>query len=212
MIKILFVSDRQKKINEFAGFFNKNTYEFIVSADETYICDIMEVDTPDIIIEDANTKSVDFKTLNKKIKSIYENAVILVLTSGNVVEKELVKYSNAFITDDMPQNLVLSTVTMNLRTKNSLDMLANSNKDLADSLYRLNALYTTSSKFAGTLDKTKLLDYMVEGLDKALSFSLTCTLSFCSGEKPVLMLNSLYDISDELLTALYFSMTTCLRQ
>ncbi len=202
MIKILFVSDRQKKINEFAGFFNKNTYEFIVSADETYICDIMEVDTPDIIIEDANTKSVDFKTLNKKIKSIYENAVILVLTSGNVVEKELVKYSNAFITDDMPQNLVLSTVTMNLRTKNSLDMLANSNKDLADSLYRLNALYTTSSKFAGTLDKTKLLDYMVEGLDKALSFSLTCTLSFCSGEKPVLMLNSLYDISDELLTAI----------
>lgn len=43
---------------------------------------------------------------------------------------------------------------------------------------------------------------MIEGLDKALSFSLTCTLSFCTEEKPVLILNSLYEISEELLNAI----------
>ena len=43
---------------------------------------------------------------------------------------------------------------------------------------------------------------MIEGLDKALSFSLTCTLSFCTEDEPVLLLNSLYEISDEILSAI----------
>ena len=86
--------------------------------------------------------------------------------------------------------------------KNSLEQLSNSNKDLADSLYMLNTLYSTSSQFAGTLDKTELINYMIEGMDKSLSFSLTCTLSFCTEEQPVLILNALYDISDELLSAI----------
>ena len=104
----------------------------------------------------------------------------------------------------MSEDLIISTVNVNLRMKNSLEMLSNSNKDLADSLYRLNALYSTSSQFAGTLDKSKLIQYMIEGMDKALSFSLTCTLSLCTEEEPVLILNSLYELSDELITALKF--------
>lgn len=202
MVKILFVSDREEKIKEYNTFFSKNTYEFFTSVDETYICDLVEVDAPDIIIQDTQSKAVNLKSLNKKIKSISENAVIILLTSNDNVEKDLIKYSNGFITDDMSQNLILSTVNINLRMKNSLDMLSDTNKDLADSLYRLNALYSTSSQFAGSLDKTKLLNFMVEGMDKSLSFSLTCTLSFCTEEEPVLILNSLYEISEELLTAI----------
>ena len=86
--------------------------------------------------------------------------------------------------------------------KASLDKLSNTNKDLAGSLYRLNALYNTSSQFAGTLDKEKLFDYMIEGFDKTLSFSLAAALSFCTEKQPVLILNSLYEISDELLSAI----------
>ena len=55
---------------------------------------------------------------------------------------------------------------------------------------------------AESLDKNKLISYMIEGLDKALSFSLTCTLSFCTEDEPVLLLNSLYEISDEILSAI----------
>lgn len=200
MIKILFVSDRRNKINEFSTIFNKNTYEFSVMTDETLICDIISVDAPDIIIMDYTIP--DLKKLNKKIKSVCENSVIIFITPDDGLDKDLIKFANAFLTDNMSSNLILSTININLRMKNSLEMLSNSNKDLADSLYRLNALYSTSSQFAGTLDKSKLIQYMIEGMDKALSFSLTCTLSFCTEAEPVLILNSLYEISDELLTAI----------
>lgn len=202
MVKILFVSDREEKINEYNTFFNKNTYEFFVSVDETHILDLIEVDSPDIIILDTETKYINIKTLSKKIKSLSDNLIVILLSANGNIEKDLIKYANAIITDEMTQNLILSTISINLRMKSSLEMLSDTNKDLADSLYRLNALYSTSSQFAGTLDKAKLLDFMVEGMDKALSFSLTCTLSFCTGEEPVLILNSLYEISEELLTAI----------
>ena len=52
------------------------------------------------------------------------------------------------------------------------------------------------------IDKAKLLQYMVEGLDKALSFSLNCTLSLCTEEEPILILDSLYELSDELISAI----------
>ena len=153
-------------------------------------------------ISTKETKTRKIKTLNKKIKSICENTIIIFLISDNKVDKDLIKYANAFFTNDMSEDLILSTLNINLRMKSSLDMLSNSNKDLADSLYRLNALYSTSSQFAGTLDKSKLIQYMIEGMDKALSFSLTCTLSLCTEEKPVLLINSLYELSEELITAL----------
>lgn len=202
MIKILFVSDRDYKIKEMRDIFAKNTYEFSSLIDETHITDLVTVDTPDIVILDTLAKNINLKTLNKKIKTISENIIIILLTSNDNIEKDLLKFANAFITDDMSSGLILSTININLRMKNSLEMLSDTNKDLADSLYRLNALYSTSSQFAGTLDKTKLLNFMVEGMDKALSFSLTCTLSFCTEDKPVLILNSLYEISEELLEAI----------
>ena len=201
MIKILFISNRKNVIEKYNSFFNKkNTYEFFTLSDDSMILDIISGDTPDIIIVDSLIP--DIKKLNKNIKSACENSIIIFLVSSNSADKDIIKYANALITDDMSEDLIISTINITLRMKNSLDMLSNSNKDLADSLYRLNALYSTSSQFAGTLDKAKLIQYMIEGMDKALSFSLTCTLSFCTEEKPVLILNSLYELSDELVTAI----------
>lgn len=201
MIKILFISNRKNVIEKYNSFFNKkNTYEFFTLSDDSMILDVISGDTPDIIIVDSLIP--DIKKLNKKIKSACENSIIIFLVSSNSADKDIIKYANALITDDMSEDLIISTINITLRMKNSLDMLSNSNKDLADSLYRLNALYSTSSQFAGTLDKAKLIQYMIEGMDKALSFSLTCTLSFCTEEKPVLILNSLYELSNELVTAI----------
>ena len=201
MIKILFISNRKNVIEKYNSFFNKkNTYEFFTLSDDSMILDVISGDTPDIIIVDSLIP--DIKKLNKNIKSACENSIIIFLVSSNSADKDIIKYANALITDDMSEDLIISTINITLRMKNSLDMLSNSNKDLADSLYRLNALYSTSSQFAGTLDKAKLIQYMIEGMDKALSFSLTCTLSFCTEEKPVLILNSLYELSDELVTAI----------
>lgn len=200
MIRILLVSEDNNEINRFKNIFTKGSYDFETMSDETLICDLISVEAPDIIIID--TKFPQTKDLNKKIKSICENTIIIFALSTPSVEKDLIKFANAFITKEMTDDLILSTINVNLRMKNSLEMLSSSNKDLADSLYRLNALYTTSSQFAGTLDKSKLINYMIEGMDKALSFSLTCTLSLYTDETPVLILNSLYELSDELITAI----------
>lgn len=194
MTKILLVSENIEKIEKFKKVFTSNLYEFEVNA-----LSLLNIDQPDIILIDS--KYSDIKQLNKKIKSECENSIVIFLTSKHV-DKELIKYANAFITEDMSEDLIVSTININLRTKNALEMLSNSNKDLADSLYRLNTLYDTSSKFSGTLDKEKLIQYMIEGMDKALSFSLTCTLSLCNINDPVLILNSLYELSDELISAI----------
>lgn len=200
MIKILLVSENNKYIEKFKKIFNKNIYEFLSMSDENLIYDLIKTDNPDIIIID--TQIPDIKNFNKKVKSTCENTIIIFQLNSEKIDKELIKYANVFLTEDMSEDFILSTININLRMKNSLDMLSNSNKDLADSLYRLNALYSTSSQFAGTLDKAKLIQYMIEGIDKALSFSLTCTLSLCTDKSPVLMLNSLYELSDELIEAL----------
>lgn len=200
MIKILLISENQTEITRYQNIFKKNSYSFEVMSDESLITDFISVDTPDIIIIDSQAPNI--KNINKKIKSTCENTIVIFSLATNNIEKDLIKFANAFITSDMSEELISSTISVNLRMKNSLEMLSNSNKDLADSLYRLNALYGTSSQFAGTLDKAKLIKYMVEGMDKALSFSLTCTLSLCTEEEPVLILNSLYELSDELITAI----------
>lgn len=200
MIKILLISENQTEITRFQNIFKKNSYSFEVMSDESLIVDFISVDTPDIIIIDSQAPNI--KNINKKIKSICENTIVIFSLATNNIEKDLIKFANAFITSYMSEELISSTISVNLRMKNSLEMLSNSNKDLADSLYRLNALYGTSSQFAGTLDKAKLIKYMIEGMDKALSFSLTCTLSLCTEEEPVLILNSLYELSDELIAAI----------
>lgn len=200
MIKILFISENNTQIDKFKNIFDKSLYEFTGLSDGALLVDTIGADIPDIIFLDAEIKNI--KDLNKTIKQYCENTIIIFLVN-KIFEKELVKYANAFVTSDMPENLILSMVDVNLRMKNALEMLSSSNKDLADSLYRLNALYSTSSQFAGTLDKDKLIKYMIEGMDKALSFSLTSTLSLCNDE-PLLIINSLYELSDELISALKF--------
>ena len=202
MIKFLLVSENNDEISKFERIFSKNSFDFNVMSDETLIYDFISAEIPDIIVIDTNIPKI--KNINKKIKSLCENTIIIFSIFTQTVDKELLKYANAFITNDMSDDLISSIINVNLRMKNSLEMLSNSNKDLADSLYRLNALYSTSSQFAGTLDKTKLIHYMIEGMDKALSFSLTCTLSLCTEEEPVLILNSLYELSDELIAAIKF--------
>lgn len=202
MIKIFLVSDREDVIKRYEGLCYKNSFTFGASSDISIIEEILNGEKFDLILLDNEIKTLNPKNLLKNIKSASENRVIILLTESAEIDKELLKSISAIITKDFDDNLILSTLTINLRMQKSLHKLANTNKDLADSLYRLNTLYNTSSQFAGTLDKEKLIEYMIEGLDKSLSFSLTCTLSFCMGETPVLILNSLYEISDELLDAI----------
>lgn len=200
MIRILMISDKEKTSDKYKDLLTRNKYDIEVLSDVTFINDLLTVTPPDIIIFDTES-NIDFKILNKNIKPFCEKTIILLLTTENFSDRELIKTANAFISENANDEIILGTLNMNLRMKNSLEKLSETNKDLQDSLYRQNALYSTSSQFAGTLEKKKLINFMIEGFDRALSFSLTCTLSFCDNE-PVLLINSLHELSDELISAL----------
>ena len=159
---ILLVSERADEGEKFSKLFAFGKYEFEVLSDLTYIFDLVNVRVPDVIIFDLFSISVDFKGLLKKIRPLCENSALILNTDNTTADKELLKSANALINDGMNDDLILATISMNLRMKNSMERLSATNRDLADSLYRLNALYSTSSQFAGTLDKKKLINYMNE--------------------------------------------------
>ena len=198
MGKILLISNRRDKIQQFATIFEKRPFDFFSSSDERIITEMVGISCPDVIIFDNQLENI--KQIIKNLKSIAITSAFVLLTLDTKLEPDLVKHINAFITEDMSSDLIMYTINSNIKTKSSLEQLSETNKDLADSLYRLNVLYSTSSQFAGSLDKQKLIDYMIEGLDKSLSFDLTCTL--CIDSEPILILNSLYEISEELLSAI----------
>jgi len=202
MVRIFIATDRNNIIEQYSKICEANSYAYNFSADTKIITEMITAETPDIIILDGDCNTTDTKSLIKIAKQICETSIIILLTEKEEIDKELLKTINAIIPSSYPENLISSTLSINLRMKGSLQKLSNTNKDLASSLYRLNTLYNTSSQFAGTLDKEKLFEYMIDGLDKSLSFSLTSTLSFCNTEAPVLILNSLYDIPEELLDAI----------
>lgn len=201
LAKILLVSEDDKKGKQIQEIVQKNSHEFCYADNSTLTMDIVKTQRPDIIILDTEIKGFDLKVVNKKIKS-FENIQTILLTKNDKVEPELLKNTNAFLQEPILKNILISTINANLKTKNSLDKLSNSNHELARSLYQLNVLYNTSSQFAGTLDKNKLIDIMVEGMDKSLSYGLSCALTFRSENEPVLIIHSLYKISERLLEAL----------
>ena len=88
MIKILLISENQTEITRFQNIFKKNSYSFEVMSDESLITDFISVDTPDIIIIDSQAPNI--KNINKKIKSICENTIVIFSLATNNIEKDLI--------------------------------------------------------------------------------------------------------------------------
>lgn len=202
MGNILLITEKDSVLSKYKSLFDNKLYKFSACCTTTSVFDLLEIAPPDVIIIDEDIEILNLQITIKKIKSKLENSQILLLTNGKLLNDDITKYLSGYIVNNTPDNILVSTINTHLKTKEHLDLLSGKNKDLADSLYRLNVLYSTSSQFAGTLDTKKLLNYMIEGLDKSLSFDLTCTISFGFEQEPVLIVNSLYDISEELMSAL----------
>ena len=198
MTKFLLISEDSEKeqiINEVFPSDEINTL-----TDETSIFDSLKVEEPDIVIIDGDIKTLDLKPLCRKIK---QYPVITLLLFGETDHNKDVTHNiNLFIKTPIDKKLLSAAIDSSLKTRQSLLKMTQANQELARSLYQLNVLYDTSSQLAGSLDKDKLLKIMVEGIEKSLNFDLACTLMFRSEREPVLIINSLYKISDRLLEAL----------
>lgn len=202
MGNILLISENDEIFNKYKKLLDNSIYNFNSCCTPTSIFDLIEISPIDIVLIDEFTENLNLLLTIKRIKSKQDNAQILLLSNGENLDDEISKLISGYILKNYSDELVISTINSHLKTKEKLDILSGKNKDLADSLYRLNVLYNTSSQFAGTLDTKELLNYMIEGLDKSLSFDLTCTISFGFEQEPVLIINSLYDISEEIMSAL----------
>lgn len=206
MIRVLLISQRAEVIKKYEVLVGKLRFEFAAMSDVGLISDYLAASNCGIVIFDILSGNIDFKSVINKCRALIETSALLFIVPEEFCDRELIKIANGFLFDGMCDELISGTISMNVRMRSSLEKLSDTNRELADSNYRLNALYSTSSQFAGTLDKEKLINYMLEGMDKALSYSLILTLSFCTEDEPVLLINSLYELSPELIDALKMRM------
>ncbi len=202
MGNILLVSENIEILERFRHIFGNENFRIDSCSNSESLNGFLDETLYDIIIIDKNIQNLNLNFTIKKIKSKSETSQILLLTNGEILKDDSAKYLNGFILENFSDDLITETISTQIKNREQSNKLSAKNKELADSFYRLNTLYSTSSQFAGTLDTKKLLEYMIEGLDKSLSFDLTCTMSFGAGNEPILLINSLYEISEEIMSAL----------
>ena len=202
MANILLVSDDNNKIKHYDEMLTKFLHDVQFATDTQMFFDVLNIDLPQIILLDADSTSIDLPQLYRKINSIKESVITIALVQDDKIPPELLNISDSFLTAPVSDNILVATINVNMRRKDALTRLATSNQNLSKSLYQLDVLYNIGSQFAATLDKEKLINIMLEGLDKALGFSVACVLTFKSNNEPLLIINSINQISDRLLEAL----------
>ena len=200
MAKVLLVSDNEKQNEQISKALAKTSASIVVSTDETAIINYIEKSIVSMIIVDESLKSSDALILCKKIHAaaIKGNIAIVVIVSQDTQNSELLKMSHSYITKPINEKLLTAGILNNLKLKKAIDTLSTNNSELAKSLYQLDVLYNTSTQLAGSLDKQKLINIMIDGLEKSLSFSLSSVLVFNDEHNIDLIINSLYGISPRL--------------
>ncbi len=200
MTKVLLISDNEKQNEQITQALAKSSFAVICSSDEAAALGYVQKGLVSLVIIDEELKVPDSAILCKKLHAaaIKENVVIIALVNQKTENLELLKHTNAYITKPVNEIVLAACVSSNLKLKRAVDTLTLNNSELAKSLYQLDVLYNTSTQLAGSLDKQKLINIMIDGLEKSLSFSLSSTLVFNDEHNIELIINSLYGISPRL--------------
>ena len=200
MSKILLVSDDETQKNFISKSLAKTANALLCSTEEQTIIGYVEKGQIDMIIVDEDTQTPDILILCKKLHSaaIKSNVAILAIVNQNTDNTELLKFANVYVTKPINEKILTSCINGSLKLKKAIDTLSMNNSELAKSLYQLDVLYNTSTQLAGSLDKQKLINIMIDGLEKSLSFSLSSVLIFNDEHNIDLIINSLYGISPRL--------------
>lgn len=200
MPKVLLISDNKKLINKVSELLYKHGITLIVFNSDEEIFSAIKNDDMDVVLLDSSTKKYDINSICRRIKiqTQTKNIQSILIVKPNSSEIEILKYANSYVSEPIDSNILLATINSSIQSKSSLEVLSRNNIDLAKSLYQLNVLYNTSTQLAGSLDKTKLIDIMMDGLEKSLSFSLCYSLVFNDPTDITLLINSLHPISSRL--------------
>lgn len=199
MAKIFLISNDTKKNNKFETFFKKYKFDYKIETQENLIGQGVKDFSPDLVLTDFMFSN--YENVLKVLKSANSNSnmqSVVLINATAFKDKEFPQFADGFIQIPLNDNILKSAVNSYLNIKNSLDKLSNNNKELSKSLYQINSLYNTSSQFAGALEKEKLCNIMLEGLEKILSFDMATVLLFANKEKANLHIKSLYELSPSL--------------
>jgi len=204
MSKILIICSDTKINSELTELLSGVGYEIESSSVQQEAMQKAEEICPDIAIIDTASREINISGICKslKLKNTTNDTQIILLTASDSSSEEILVGADGYITKPFNENILIATVNAHLRIKKLLDILYTNNSELAKSLYQLNVLYSTSSQLAGTLDKTKLIDIMKNGLEKSLNFSLCLALIINESEDASLIVNSQYPITEKLEEAL----------
>ena len=135
----------------------------------------------------------DLTSLARKIRVVGKKQQPFVLLSApcNYENGLLFKYIDGFLQKDVAKSQQLALLNSAFRISKNVNELNKSNAELAKNIYQLDVLYNTSSGFASTLNKKKLIDLMIGSIQRSLSPSFmsvyikeTNTLYLYSNRKP----------------------------
>ncbi len=200
MTQLVLVSDCNSTIKNIREISDKNSFEVIVIKSGCEIQEALEKEISSIFIFDCDSENIDILSFVHKYKLEMQTRDIrsIVLLSENPPNYNILKYVNAYITKPINENLFIAEINSNLRLCETFRVLSKNNNELAKSLYQLNVLYNTSTQLAGSLNKTKLIDIMLDGLEQSLSLSLNYALILNEVNDIKLIIKSLFPISRRL--------------
>ena len=200
MINILLISNLPEKTKNIEDILAKLGMQVCTKCDELSILDKISNISFDIVLIDTLIENLDILSVVRKIKLNHntQNTQILLLTSPEFYNHELMKIVSGIIQEPFSKEIFTSIISSAVRTKNSLDILSQNNIELAKSLYQLDVLYKTSTQLAGSLNKANLILSMIEGVEKTLSFDLSYTLIFNDKQNVDLLINSIYPLTSTL--------------
>ena len=107
-------------------------------------------------------------------------------------ENELLfRYVDGFLPKDAAKSQITALLHSALRLERNINDLTKNNTELAKNIYQLDVLYNTSSGFASTLNKKKLIDLMMQSVQRSIDPTFmsvyvkeTNTLFLSSNRKP----------------------------
>ncbi len=204
MTQIVLVSDNKTTILEAEKIISANSYEIIIADNEEKAEEAVNNETADLMIFDCLAENIDTISILRRLKLTMQTKDIrsIILLPETNTDYDILKYTNSYITRPFNEHLFLSSVNSNLQLRDTFRILSKNNSDLAKSLYQLNVLYTTSTQLAGSLDKTKLIEILTDGLEQSLSLSLCYALVLNDANDIKLIIKSIFPISQRLENAI----------
>ena len=202
MSKVLIISQLTNSCREIFEEIKKNEIECMLSEQNPdNILLQVEQYCPDIVLIDTDFENCEIITKQVRTKTMPQNVQVLLLLEKDK-NIDFLNFADGYISTPVCKNILIHTINSHIKIKKSLEQLGENNRELARSLYQLNVLYNTSSQFAGTLDKDKLYNIMLEALEKTLSFDISCALVFSATGNNKIFINSLCEPTESLKEAL----------